>query len=147
MTQENKRKLHLFITVCVMIFIFMQSALPGPLSGAESNFLVRLIQNLFGIESELLPVFVRKAAHFTEYMILGACISTNSLDWMEYKEWNITIRRAGLYSWLIGTFYAVTDEIHQYFVPERACALLDVCIDSAGVALGVLIIMICRRKI
>ena len=32
--------------------------------------------------------------------------------------------------------YAVTDEIHQAFVPGRACAPMDVLIDSAGAATG-----------
>lgn len=28
--------------------------------------------------------------------------------------------------------YAVSDEIHQYFVPGRACRLFDVLIDISG---------------
>jgi VanZ family protein len=47
-----------------------------------------------------------------------------------------------LIAWAIGTIYAVTDEIHQYFVPERACAVTDMLIDSAGVVVGVGIMML-----
>ena len=39
--------------------------------------------------------------------------------------------------WLTGTLYAVTDEIHQYFVPGRSCEFRDICIDSAGVLCGI----------
>jgi len=38
---------------------------------------------------------------------------------------------------VIGALYALTDEIHQYFVAGRACQLSDVLIDSVGVFLGV----------
>jgi VanZ family protein len=41
--------------------------------------------------------------------------------------------------WLIGTAYAVTDEIHQYVVPGRSCEVRDVVIDSCGVLVGALI--------
>ncbi len=35
---------------------------------------------------------------------------------------------------LICFLYAVSDEIHQYFVPGRACRMLDVIIDTSGSA-------------
>ena len=38
--------------------------------------------------------------------------------------------------------YAVTDEIHQIFVPERACQLSDLAVDSAGIILGTFIFSI-----
>lgn len=46
---------------------------------------------------------------------------------------------AKLISWAFGTLYAVTDEFHQMFVPGRSCEIRDMCIDSCGVATGVLI--------
>lgn len=41
--------------------------------------------------------------------------------------------------------YATSDEIHQYFVPGRACMVEDVFIDTLGIVLGILLIMLCRR--
>ena len=38
-----------------------------------------------------------------------------------------------------GVAYAVTDEVHQHFVPGRVGSPLDVAIDSVGVAIGVLL--------
>ena len=35
---------------------------------------------------------------------------------------------------LICFLYAVSDEIHQSFVPGRACRLLDILIDTSGSA-------------
>lgn len=46
---------------------------------------------------------------------------------------------AKLIPWAFGTLYAVTDEFHQMFVPGRSCEIRDMCIDSCGVATGVLI--------
>ena len=43
----------------------------------------------------------------------------------------------GLIPLLIGFLYAVSDEIHQHFVPGRAMQARDVLIDTAGVLLGI----------
>ena len=38
-----------------------------------------------------------------------------------------------------GIAYAISDEVHQLFVPGRVGSPLDVAIDSVGVAAGVLL--------
>ena len=161
MSIDNKRsncKLHICITIAVMVFIFVQSALPGKLSGAESNIIVQFIAGITGWDGKVLSLFVRKAAHFTEYLILGICLSGNMRD---LREKNISDGAAAaegavstdepalnylLAAWAAGTLYAMTDEFHQFFVPDRMCSFTDVCIDSAGVACGVLIYCLCTRK-
>lgn len=147
-TSKNSKKFfHIALTLAVMIFIFVQSAMPGQVSSTESNFIVRLIAELTGWETEPLKVVVRKAAHFTEFMVLGMCLAADVKDFLMAKARPLVSRKIWLVAWLIGTAYAVTDEFHQYFVPERACTLLDVCIDSAGVAVGALIVgVILKRK-
>lgn len=42
-------------------------------------------------------------------------------------------------AWFLGTLCAEIDEIHQLFSDERTAQLRDVCIDSAGVLLGILL--------
>lgn len=144
--------IHIFITIAVMLFIFIQSALPGELSGAESNIVVHLIVRITGWNEELLHIFVRKAAHFTEFLILGICLTINMRD-LRAKRIDAgeispedPFRGYCLAAWMIGTAYAVTDEFHQLFVPDRACSLIDVCIDSVGVACGVLIYFIFKWR-
>ena len=123
-----------------MVFIFIQSALPSDLSSEESGVVVDLIMRAF---EDILPygretiVFaVRKGAHFTEYLILGAVLVP------AVKEWKVApgllMSGGAPAAWLIGTAYAVTDEFHQSFVPGRSCELRDVVIDSCGVLTGVL---------
>lgn len=144
----SKAKLHIILTLAVMVFIFVQSALPGEVSGAESNVIVQFISGLTGISAESLGLFVRKAAHFTEFMILGMCLALNVKDRLQLKAAALDFGRLWPSSWLMATVYAVTDEIHQLFVPERACAFADVCIDSCGAALGAFVVWlaVARRK-
>ena len=52
---------------------------------------------------------------------------------------NCSGRWVMLISWLCGTLYAMTDEFHQLFVPGRSGEIRDVCLDSAGVLVGVFI--------
>ena len=67
---------------------------------------------------------LRKLAHTVEYAILGALL----LRALERE----------LPALVVGVAYAASDELHQHFVPGRRGAPLDVLIDSAGVALGIL---------
>ena len=85
---------------------------------------------------DIVHLLIRKGAHFTEYAVL-AMLTANALR----KRPLSTIGR-----WLIPVgicaLYALTDELHQYFVPERACRFLDVCIDTAGGICGVAAFML-----
>lgn len=57
---------------------------------------------------------------------------------------NSVAKAAGL-AWMVGTLYAVSDEVHQFFVPGRSCEVRDMVIDSCGVAAGVLIMLLVQR--
>jgi VanZ family protein len=70
-------------------------------------------------------VVLRKAAHITEYAILGALLM-RALD-----------RPAVAATLAIA--YAATDELHQHFVPGRAGTMVDVAVDAVGVVLGVVL--------
>ncbi len=45
-------------------------------------------------------------------------------------------KQALLFAIFFGILYAISDEIHQYFVPGRKMDVLDVLADSLGVAAG-----------
>jgi VanZ family protein len=68
---------------------------------------------------------LRKIAHAAEYAILGALLQR-------------AVRREPL-AVLLGSLYAVTDELHQSFVSGRHGSPLDWLIDTAGVIAGVLL--------
>jgi VanZ family protein len=67
---------------------------------------------------------LRKLAHAAEYAVLGALL--------------VRALPRPLLAWSIGSLYAVSDEAHQHFVSGRHASPVDVAIDAAGVALGVL---------
>lgn len=140
MSRDDKRsKIHIALTMFFMVFIFIHSAMPADISSAESNVIVRLIAAITDLEQELLQVAVRKVAHFMEFMFLGICLMLDAKDWANRTNRRFPNIKLSSFSWMIGTLYAVSDEIHQIFVPGRSCALLDVGIDSAGVLTGVVI--------
>ena len=70
-------------------------------------------------------VVLRKAAHFTEFAVLGALLVR-------------AVRE--LPAFVAGVAYAVADELHQMLVPGRAGTLLDVAIDATGVLVGILVL-------
>jgi VanZ family protein len=67
---------------------------------------------------------LRKGAHLTEYVILGALLLRAS--------------ERDAAAFLAGVAYAATDELHQHFVAGRHASAVDIGIDAVGVALGML---------
>lgn len=133
-----------------MAFIFFQSALPADLSSEESgrvvDLIVRLFQGVAPIDRETLVFIVRKGAHFTEYMILGGFLVPAVKEWMAVDTTPVPVAMERITAWLAGTLYAVTDEIHQFYVPGRSCELRDIGIDSCGVLAGVLVVSLLMRS-
>lgn len=78
---------------------------------------------------------IRKLAHFSLYTIVG--ILTMSL----MSTYNIKKSNRICLSFAIGLLYAVSDEIHQSFIPGRGPAVGDVLIDSCGVIAGIVIVI------
>lgn len=77
--------------------------------------------------------FVRKAAHMTEYGLLSVLL------YIWIGQWEIAFLRRCVTAVGAAAVYAATDEIHQLFVRGRAGRFSDVCIDSAGALLGVVV--------
>ena len=66
---------------------------------------------------------LRKLAHAGEFAVLGALLLRA-----------FAVERTAL---ALGIAYAVSDELHQHFVPGRIGSSYDVLIDAVGVAIGV----------
>ncbi|MDP4182402.1 MAG: VanZ family protein, partial [Bacillota bacterium] len=82
----------------------------------------------FDIDS--LNQIIRKDAHFFAYLVLGLLVLN-------------ALRRSGLYGYkcilialLICVLYAISDEVHQLYVPGRGPSVKDVLIDSSGSLIG-----------
>lgn len=93
-----------------------------------------------GLAIESMNHIVRKNAHFFVYLVLGA-LTVNAFYCSGVRGF------MGIFAALIVcVLYAASDEIHQLFVPGRSGQFTDVLIDSAGAAIGSLIIGIIRLK-
>ena len=80
--------------------------------------------------------FVRKTAHFVEYAVLGM-LAVNALrTYRMNKAWRFLSPVA------ICLAYAVTDEVHQYFVPKRSAQIWDVLLDTLGGTVGVIAMLL-----
>ena len=188
------------LTLLWMLLIFHMSSAVKDESSAQSGVICEFLCESFveGYE-DMLPAQqlqmqerfsfpVRKGAHLTEYMILGALLTLTTASYRaddvgffwsahtaanrasgtgpygssetvsdrkfdterygSYETLSGMISCAWLVPLLIGFLYAVSDEIHQYFVPGRAMQARDVLIDTAGVLLGIWFVRgIMRREI
>ena len=114
------------LTIVWMAVIFLHSLQPGDVSAAESGRVLALLRKIVPGISEL---FVRKAAHFCEFFVLGYLL------WKTHKK----CRRPWLPALAGGLLTAMADEGIQRFVPERSGEIKDVLLDFAGVCLAVLI--------
>ena len=122
------------ISIFIMIVIFIHSAMPAEMSSIESSVFERFVASILGVTPESVTFAVRKCAHFTEYLVLGLFMMLAAVN---VKRGT---RLRGFVVWVIGTCYAISDEVHQLFVPGRSCELRDMCIDTAGILCGVLIV-------
>lgn len=91
------------------------------------------------LRAELLQFFVRKAAHFSEYALLGGLEYLLTCEWLKTDKKRIPL--VGGILFLSG----LADEIHQWFVPGRYASIWDVCLDFAGGMTGMLLLLFIRR--
>ena len=74
---------------------------------------------------------VRKAAHLTEYAILGVLLS------LLIRSYQKPLLLHSALALLGSAVYAAGDELHQMFSDGRSARLMDVGIDSLGAFLGI----------
>ena len=48
----------------------------------------------------------------------------------------IKMKNSVIWTLILCVVYAISDEVHQYFVPDRAFAVTDIMIDTAGSIFG-----------
>ena len=147
MNQKNYRRVTGALLVVWMCVIFLFSSQPSDesskVSGTvcervveDANRVLKLEMNQARVQSvaESIEYPVRKAAHMTEYAILGL------LSFAFYRGILKKEKRQFLAALLTAAVYAATDEFHQYFIPGRSAEVMDVCIDTLGASIGLAIL-------
>ena len=138
----------LILTILLSVVIFLFSADNADESGNKSDFVTKLVLRIFipsfremgEDEQEALvnkySFFIRKAAHFSEYALLGFLAAGTAISGGSKKG------RGALYASLFSFLYAVSDELHQKFVGGRYPSPVDVAIDTVGAVFGVAVFLL-----
>jgi VanZ family protein len=120
------------ITVCVLAFIWHNSAADAVESTEASDRVLEIIKSLIGEQTFITDYLVRKAAHFSEFALLGYCLC------MDARLWTRDIIKVALFVPLMALMSACIDETVQLFSLNRASMLADVWLDFSGAIFGAL---------
>ncbi len=156
MTDNKHKKIELkvfiywMVVVLYLAMIFYFSAQDGTKSHEVSAGLLHYIfriasllpEKIFNFLSGLFKHYeflLRKAAHFTEYFILSL------IFYRAMIVSGVKVKKSFIITFIFCFLYAVSDEVHQIFVPGRAFAIRDIIIDTSGAALGLGIIALFKK--
>ncbi len=153
--QRIYRKLKPFAAAVVFAligFIYSMSAADGDISSSLSfrvaKKIITLAQNVLEANwsdgavlhmAMSIHFLVRKCAHVTEYVLLSifTTIFLRAYGQMQVKRY----LTAAIFCVLV----AISDEVHQLFVPNREGSVRDVLIDTLGVIIGIALIVVVRK--
>lgn len=175
--QRRKDVLRFFLLLILLVlwmgFIFCMSANNGSDSQGLSDKVARFIAPLFWPDFYLLSTLeqtaalsslsfpIRKAAHFSEYAVLGflslamfiqlrAVINHRRAVVTQQRQVpNKSFTKPAILAVLFSFLYACSDEFHQLFVDGRSGQPFDVMIDSTGALFGVavtVLILVCHSR-
>ncbi len=121
-----------------MLLIFKMSSQPAEQSNELSTGITynitQYISNIFPDTDFDIYTFnhiIRKSAHFFTYFVLGV-LTVNALSIKNFLRF-----KNSLIALLICSLYAISDEVHQLYVPGRGGQVRDVLIDTAGSITGI----------
>lgn len=145
-----KKWIFLAVTLLLMALIFALSAQEGERSYALSQSVAHQIQENSATQSVVPAWFsenfhanVRKWAHVYLYALLGASTALTVASFADGWQRKGAGRGAffcGVTAAVICFAYAAGDELHQYFVPGRACLATDVFVDAIGFLPGIALV-------
>ena len=149
--RRNAFVLFLVLSVAWMSVIFGFSSRDAEESTVQSNSVTELLIKIFEKDYDSLPDaqkqllvekydgIVRKIAHFGIFGVLGLLtyFAAGSLRWIP----DFLVKPSYI-SWPCCVAFAITDELHQMFVPGRSCQIKDVLIDSSGALCGTFVAIV-----
>ncbi len=132
----------IFISGTIFSFSSQDSEKSSGVSGKIAEGIINTIPKYKNItrneKDELIEKFqkpIRKTAHFSIYAALGLSIISLTFTY------DIKNKKRILITLISGVLYAISDEIHQTFIPGRSGQVTDVLIDTMGIILSILIFM------
>ena len=135
-----KKIIKIILVLICMTTIFMFSSDTADESSEKSgSIIITITEKIIGRELtnkekriylDKYDFWIRKTAHFIIYLLLGFLIISL------LKEYTTINKKSIIISIIISLLYAISDEIHQAFVPGRSCELRDMLIDISGGIIG-----------
>lgn len=129
-----------------MGFIFYLSHQPAEKSSELSSGITEILLNILAFifplydEMPIIHFIIRKAAHFFAYFILGILVIHALKPSLEGRWMSISV------TMIICILYAISDEIHQLFIPGRSGEIRDVLINSLGAVTGLIVYILWTRN-
>jgi len=133
------------LVIALMVLIYSFSAQVAEESNNASKEVTQKIVEQVNkvVKTELtvetLNHYIRKSAHFFIYMALGFLLMNAMI------RGKLSLQYSYVVAFLLSVLYAISDEVHQHFVPGRGPGLKDVIIDSMGALIGITIYVILYR--
>ena len=143
-SESGKGKLIWALVILYTLFIFSNSLQTGETSGHLSGQLTKAILGFLSSLGIDLPYdgahhFIRKAAHFSEYFILGLLVSHAqkkakilNFDYLCIALWTLAV--------------PCIDETLQLFTAGRAGSPYDVLLDMCGCLCGAMVYRIITKR-
>ena len=134
----KKTIIRIILIILILLWMYIVFGFSGQ-NGEESSGISFKISMLLTRNNEeisrTIEPYVRKIAHFSEYAVGGILIF---LLLLTFEKISPMIRN--ILSIIITIIYAITDEVHQVFIPGREGKIIDVYIDTLGIITGILFI-------
>ena len=138
-----KHVIRYILIICIIVLcckIFALSSQDGGVSAGTSRQFTEILLKTLGLECndrtiEIINPVIRKVAHFSVYMLLGflTMCTCDTFKWQRVSKFD--------FSPMFAVVFACSDELHQRLVPGRSGEFADVCLDTVGAMLGVLIVL------
>lgn len=144
-----KKGIFAVLIVIWMAFIFSMSSQNSEVSSNTSGETIKVVLSVIPnfteqpeeVQEKVVEDFqfiTRKSAHFIAYMILGILAI---LLFLQYEN----INKKPQLAFLLCVVYAISDEVHQLFVPGRSGQVSDVIIDLSGSFVGIVVVLLCVK--
>jgi VanZ family protein len=138
----STRITHYWIPVLVMLMVQYSFSTNAFSSDETSRFVVpvlrALLRNPTAEQLQFWHHVIRKAAHVTEYCILGLLV---------YRAFQVDVARSSKVALLTVVFVAAAatfDEFHQSFVLSRGSSVFDVGWDCIGGLIAIILLWVWR---
>ena len=138
-----KHVIRYILIICIIVLcckIFALSSQDGGVSAGTSRQFTEILLKTLGLECndrtiEIINPVIRKVAHFSVYMLLGflTMCTCETFKWQRVYKFD--------FSTMFAFIFACSDELHQRLGPGRSGEFADVCLDTVGAMLGVLIVL------